>query len=172
MSVQRRLLLPAAPLQSGKRAHDLYRRALISKFLILHSYPNVYGIDMPSRVELVAHGRTTEEVAEAIGADLVIFQTLQDLVASVRQFNSSITTFDCSVFTGNYVTGGVDTAYLDHIEQLRADNVKGKTICDKAVNGTVTPRHDIPESGRETEGSSGPVNGIDDTIGLYNSWKN
>ncbi len=47
-------------------------------------YPNVYGIDMPSRAELVAHGRTTDEVAEAIGADLVVFQTLEDLVASVR----------------------------------------------------------------------------------------
>ena len=62
---------------------------------------------MPNRRELVAYNRTTDEIAEAIGADLVIFQTLPDLVSSVRQFNTSITTFDCSVFTGEYVTGGV-----------------------------------------------------------------
>jgi amidophosphoribosyltransferase len=63
-------------------------------------YPNVYGIDMPSRTELVAHGRTMEEVAEALGADLVIFQTLEDLVASVRGLNPSIEKFECSVFFG------------------------------------------------------------------------
>ncbi|TFY83212.1 hypothetical protein EWM64_g804 [Hericium alpestre] len=89
-------------------------------------YPNVYGIDMPSRSELVAYGRTTEQVADAIGADLVIFQTLDDLTASVRQLNPSISQFDCSVFTGEYVTGGVDEAYFNGLEALRADNLKGK----------------------------------------------
>ncbi|KAH9070967.1 amidophosphoribosyltransferase [Lactarius deliciosus] len=89
-------------------------------------YPNVYGIDMPSRAELVAHGRTTEEVAVAIGADLVIFQTLPDLVTSVRQLNPSIERFECSVFDGDYVTGGVDAAYLDHLEGIRSDNMKTK----------------------------------------------
>ena len=73
-------------------------------------YSNVYGIDMPNRRELVAYNRDTDAIARAIGADLVIFQTLPDLVSSVRQFNPSITTFDCSVFTGEYVTGGVDDA--------------------------------------------------------------
>ena len=53
---------------------------------------------MPSRAELVAHGRTPDEIATAIGADLVIFQTLPDLVAAVRQLNPSIPAFDCSVF--------------------------------------------------------------------------
>ena len=77
------------------------------------SYPNVYGIDMPSRAELVAHDRDTKSIATAIGADLVIFQTLPDLVSSVRQFNPKLTTFDCSVFNGDYVTGGVDEAYAN-----------------------------------------------------------
>jgi len=89
-------------------------------------YPNVYGIDMPSRGELVAHGRTTDEIAEAIGADLVVFQTLEDLVASVRGLNPSIEKFECSVFSGEYVTGGVDRAYLDHLESIRSDNMKSK----------------------------------------------
>jgi amidophosphoribosyltransferase len=89
-------------------------------------YSNVYGIDMPSRAELVAYGRSEREVAHEIGADLVIYQKLDDLVESVRQLNRDIERFDCSVFTGDYVTGGVVDAYLTHLESLRADNVKGK----------------------------------------------
>ncbi|KAJ8078986.1 amidophosphoribosyltransferase [Marasmius tenuissimus] len=64
-------------------------------------FPNVYGIDMPSRSELVAHGRDDHSIASAIGADLVIFQTMPDLVESVRQLNRNIKAFDCSVFTGS-----------------------------------------------------------------------
>lgn len=90
------------------------------------SYSNVYGIDMPSRSELVAHNRTTPEIAHAIGADLVIFQTLPDLVSSVQSLNPAIKQFDCSVFTGEYVTGGVDEGYLEGLERLRANNVKMK----------------------------------------------
>ncbi|BGP37878.1 amidophosphoribosyltransferase [Rhodotorula kratochvilovae] len=71
-------------------------------------HPAVYGIDMPSRRELVAHGRTEEEISKYIGADLTIFQTLPDLVKACAQFNPDIQQFDCSVFTGEYVTGGVD----------------------------------------------------------------
>ncbi|KAI0086437.1 amidophosphoribosyltransferase [Irpex rosettiformis] len=145
-------------------------------------YSNVYGIDMPSRVELVAHGRSTEAIAEAIGADLVIFQTLPDLISSVRQFNPSISAFDTSVFTGEYVTGGVDEAYLSHLESLRADNVKGKTVIGglgsiegkgggalmgNSVNGN---HHSTTLDGPQTVAGSGPPNG-DDTIGLHNSWK-
>lgn len=89
-------------------------------------FPNVYGIDMPSPHELVAHGRTTEEVAEHIGADLVIFQTLPDLVKSCNQFNPHIKEFDCSVFTGEYITGGVDDRYLQHLQKLRNDKAQAK----------------------------------------------
>ncbi|KAF7974832.1 hypothetical protein HWV62_11197 [Athelia sp. TMB] len=135
-------------------------------------FSNVYGIDMPSRVELVAHGRDTDSIATEIGADLVIFQTLPDLISSVRQFNPSITTFDCSVFTGEYVTGGVDEAYLQHLEGLRADNVKGKAVVGdvgvldgKGGGGAVG----ISGAGDATS-SSGPTNG-DDTVGLHNTWK-
>lgn len=130
-------------------------------------YSNVYGIDMPSRHELVAFQKNEEEIAAAIGADLVIFQTLPDLVSSVRQFNPSITTFDCSVFTGEYVTGGVGEEYLRHIEQLRSDNVKdrvGETIRD------IESAQSAVKDKEESMGSSGPMNGVDDTVGLYNSW--
>ncbi|KAI6045532.1 nucleophile aminohydrolase, partial [Pisolithus marmoratus] len=133
---------------------------------IRHS--NVYGIDMPSRTELVAYRRTTEEIAEAIGADLVIFQTLPDLVASVRQLNPSIETFDCSVFTGEYVTGGVDEAYLTRIELLRADHIK-----NKLVQGQLEAKDNREVAFRERGpaiGSGGPVNGADDSVGLHNTW--
>jgi amidophosphoribosyltransferase len=139
-------------------------------------YPNVYGIDMPSRAELVAHDRDTQSIAAAIGADLVIFQTLPDLISSVRQFNPKITTFDCSVFNGNYVTGGVDEAYLAHIEGLRADNVKGKVVEGDLVvpdgKGGSSTRPNGSRHNREVSiGASGPINGADDTVGLHNSWK-
>jgi amidophosphoribosyltransferase len=87
-------------------------------------FPNVYGIDMPSKEELIAHGRTTEEVAQAIGADWLVFQDLDDLIDAVRKGNRSIGQFDCSVFTGEYVTGGVTGDYLDHLENLRSDTAK------------------------------------------------
>ncbi|KAG5719874.1 Amidophosphoribosyltransferase [Termitomyces sp. T112] len=132
-------------------------------------YPNVYGIDMPSRSELVAHQRTTEEIATAIGADLVIFQSLSDLEESVRSLNPSITTFDCSVFTGEYVTGGVTEEYLQHLEGLRADNMRTKA----ALNGAVGS--DASTAAREEKpvvvSAGNPVNGSDDTVGLHNTWK-
>lgn len=89
-------------------------------------YSNVYGIDMPSRKELVAYGRTVEQVAEYIQADKVIYQTLEDLIDSVQQFNPELKQFDCSVFDGKYVTGDVDADYIEHLEQLRSENAKLK----------------------------------------------
>ena len=124
----------------------------------------MYGIDMPARTELVAHGRTTEDIATAIGADLVIFQTLPDLIASVRQWNPSIIEFDCSVFTGHYVTGDVDEKYLRSLERMRADHVKGKVDFEKQeVNGKAA----APDRG---DGDQVGDN-AGDTVGLYNSWK-
>ena len=133
-------------------------------------YPNVYGIDMPSRRELVAYERTIPEIAKAIGADLVIYQTLPDLVASVRQLNPAIETFDCSVFTGEYITGGVDEAYLSGLEMTRADGVKAGNppVNGHQVNGTNT---EPTESKGLPGGSSGLMNGAGDTIGLHNSWQ-
>lgn len=135
---------------------------------IRHS--NVYGIDMPSRTELVAYGRNTEEIAEAIGADLVVFQTLPDLIASVRQFNPSISTFDCSVFTGEYVTGGVNEEYLHQLESLRADNVKNKVAVNSREGQSEGSRANGLHNRVNIVASGAPVNGADDTVGLHNTW--
>lgn len=89
-------------------------------------YPNVYGIDMPSANELVAHGRTDEEVAELIGADWLIYQDLDDLVASCQDGNPDIQQYDCSVFNGEYITGGIDKTYLDSLEAERSDASKAQ----------------------------------------------
>ncbi len=87
-------------------------------------YQNVYGIDMPVAGELVAHNRTEEGVADAIGADRLFYQSIDDLIASVRRGNPSIDNFDLSCFTGDYVTGGVSTDYLERIAEQRNDDEK------------------------------------------------
>jgi amidophosphoribosyltransferase len=84
-------------------------------------FPNVYGIDMPTKGELIATGRTEPEIAEAIGADAVIYQDLAALIDDVRRLNPSIKRFDCSCFDGVYVTGDVSQEYLDGIEAGRHD---------------------------------------------------
>lgn len=122
----------------------------------------------------MAHGRNTEEIATEIGADLVIFQTLEDLEASVRQLNPSITTFDCSVFTGEYVTGDVTEQYLQHLEGLRADNMRGKALkgglgAMEGKGGGGASYND--EEKDATQAGGNPINGSDDTVGLHNTWK-
>ena len=89
-------------------------------------YPNVYGIDMPAVSELIANGRTVEEIQELIGADRLIYQDLHGLIRSVRHDNSGITEFDTSCFSGEYVTGDVTEEYLDELEQRRKDSAKKK----------------------------------------------
>lgn len=89
-------------------------------------YPNVYGIDMPSAHELIANGRTTEEVQELIGADRLIYQDLHGLIRSVRHDNSAITEFDTSCFSGEYVTGDITKEYLHELETRRNDVAKQK----------------------------------------------
>jgi amidophosphoribosyltransferase len=87
-------------------------------------YQNVYGIDMPVAGELVAHNRTEEGVAQAIGADRLFYQSIADLIAAVRRGNPGIDQFDLSCFTGDYVTGGVTTDYLERIAEERNDDAK------------------------------------------------
>jgi amidophosphoribosyltransferase len=89
-------------------------------------YPNVYGIDMPSVNELVANGRSVEQVRDEIGADYLIFQDLEDLIDSAREGNPDIRKYDASCFDGVYVTGDIDQDYLKHIEQQRSDASKRK----------------------------------------------
>jgi amidophosphoribosyltransferase len=87
-------------------------------------YPNVYGIDMPAAKELVANGRTQEEIATAIGADWLIYQDLEDLIRSVQYDNGEIKEFDTSCFSGEYVTGDITPEYLRQIEEGRSDKAK------------------------------------------------
>ncbi|EGR2794542.1 amidophosphoribosyltransferase [Vibrio navarrensis] len=87
-------------------------------------FPNVYGIDMPSANELIAHGRDNETICKLIGADALIFQKLEDLVDAVGMGNPDITQFDTSVFNGEYVTGDIDQQYLDFLDSLRNDDAK------------------------------------------------
>jgi amidophosphoribosyltransferase len=97
-------------------------------------YPNVYGIDMPSAHELIAHNRTAEQVAELIGADWLVYQDLADLKEAVGGGKVKIDEFDCAVFDGKYVTGDVDEAYLQRIDQARNDLTKSK---QNAVNAII-----------------------------------
>ena len=97
-------------------------------------YPNVYGIDMPAARELIAHGRDEDEVARIIGADRVIYQDLEDLIASVGKGNKRIHRFDTSCFSGEYVTGDVTRAYLDALEKERNDDSKSRRVIS-AGNG-------------------------------------
>lgn len=84
-------------------------------------HPSIYGIDMPTRDELIAYNRTDEEIAEKIGADWVIYQDLEDLEACVRQENPAIRAFDSSCFTGTYVTEDVDEKYFARLHAERCD---------------------------------------------------
>lgn len=87
-------------------------------------YPNVYGIDMPAASELIAHNRSVEEIGTLIGADWLIYQDLDDLVLCAKEGNAKVDTFECSVFNGIYITGDVDQAYLDRLEDLRGDKTE------------------------------------------------
>ena len=79
-------------------------------------FPNVYGIDMPSSEELIAHNHDIAEITKIIGADKVIYQDLQDLIDSVKSLNSDIDRVDASCFDGEYITGGVDEKYLEKLK--------------------------------------------------------
>ena len=95
-------------------------------------YPNVYGIDMPAADELIASGKTETEIEEAIGADWLIYQDLEDLISTALEGNPDIEQYECSVFNGEYVTGDVDEIYLKRIENLRNDAAKAKKASKKA----------------------------------------
>jgi amidophosphoribosyltransferase len=97
-------------------------------------FPNVYGIDMPSANELIAHGREVDEIRQIIGADGLIFQDLNDLIEAVREENPDISQFECSVFNGIYVTKDVDQNYLEYLESLRNDDAQAMRGQTEAEN--------------------------------------
>lgn len=108
-------------------------------------YTNVYGIDIPTRTELIAHGRTDDEIALVLGADKVIYNDLEDVEESVRSINPTVLSkFDSSCFNGMYVTE-VSEAYLMAVENYRTN---GRS---SSVGGIGTPR------GRDMLRSSGDI---------------
>ena len=90
-------------------------------------YANVYGIDMPSRSELVANGRSEDEIGQFIGADRLLYQRLDDLVDAVREGNPAISQVDASCFDGNYITGDVSDDFLESLAGSRNDAAKQKS---------------------------------------------
>ena len=100
-------------------------------------HPNVYGIDMPVANELVAYGRTVDEVCEYIGADALIYQDLAAIGAVMKEENPEIECFDNAVFDGHYITGDIDKKYLDDLAAARktglADHSSEDAECDELV---------------------------------------
>jgi amidophosphoribosyltransferase len=88
-------------------------------------FPNIYGIDMPAASELVAHGRTEEEVQTLLGCDWLIYQDLADLEEAVSGPKRKLSHFDSSCFNGQYVTG-LEPGYLERLQQARSDESKLK----------------------------------------------
>jgi amidophosphoribosyltransferase len=85
---------------------------------------------MPSAGEFVAYNRTDEEVARVIGADWLIYQNTDDLVACAVEGNPRITRYECSIFDGDYVTGDIDDAYLERLSFTRSDHMKQRREAD------------------------------------------
>jgi amidophosphoribosyltransferase len=85
---------------------------------------------MPSVNELIAHGRTDEEIAKEIGADWLVYQDLHDLIAASGEGNPEVPKFDCAVFDGKYVTGDVDEAYLARLDAARNDLAQANDYTD------------------------------------------
>lgn len=95
-------------------------------------FPNVYGIDMPSPDEFVAHNRDVDAIAAELGVDWLIYQDLQDLVEAINK-RSHVERFDTSCFDGEYITGDIDADYLFYINALRNDLSKRSSDQDNAV---------------------------------------
>ena len=88
-------------------------------------HANVYGIDMPTRGELIANDRNEAEICRVIGADGLLYQDLSDLKAAVRTINPSIQLFETSCFDGSYITGDITAEYLSGVENLRGEKNPG-----------------------------------------------
>ena len=98
-------------------------------------YANVYGIDMPTRGELIASDRSEEEICREIGANGLIYQDLDDLKASVRALNPSLQFFETSCFDGHYITGDITVEYLNGVENQRSEAKPGKNDQDDGDDG-------------------------------------
>jgi amidophosphoribosyltransferase len=106
-------------------------------------YPNVYGIDMPAKEEFIAHDRSTDDIAKAIGADWLVYQDIEDLVdACLEGATTDAKSFDCSVFNGEYVTQDINDEYFRRLYELRND--ANKTL--QAVESEAIDLHNPKEA--------------------------
>ena len=127
----RNVLLVDDSIVRGTTSHEIVQMAREAGALRVYlasaappvRYPNVYGIDMPTRQELVAHGRTVEQVREIIGADALIYQDVQAMKRAIGALNPRISSFDASCFDGVYVTGDVTEG---DIARLNDERVRGE----------------------------------------------
>ena len=97
--------------------------------------------------ELIAHGRSVEQVREEIGADWLVYQDLEDLIECSREGNPEVDGFESSVFDGRYQAGDIDEQYLQSIEAARADGAKGRGLSwgpamARSSGYITTARHD------------------------------
>lgn len=82
-------------------------------------FPNVYGVDMPTRKELIGHNLSIPEIEQALGIDKLFYQSVEDTIIAAKEGNPNIEQFDCSCFDGKYVTGDIDEAYLQKLENSK-----------------------------------------------------
>ena len=113
---------------TSKRIIEMAKQAGAKKVYFSSAAPpvkfqNLYGIDMAATNELIASGKTEEEVADAIGADWLIYQDLKDLIDSAREGNPAIENFEISIFDGKYPTS-ISSDYLEDLEVTRGDETK------------------------------------------------
>ena len=107
-------------------------------------FPNVYGIDMPTRRELIASGRSDDEIRLSIGADALVYQDIDAMMRSVTDVNPALTRFEASCFNGIYVTGDVTPEYLDRIESARNEAPKPQQGEDEPVRNQMNLQFSTP----------------------------
>jgi amidophosphoribosyltransferase len=129
-------------------------------------YPNIYGIDIPTREELVAYKRNDEEIAKQIGSDWVLFQDLNDLEDSIKEASSPskpIVAFDTSCFSGTYVTGEhIDDVYFQRISNLRNDAAKQTRKSGSMENGSPEKKPKQSNDGCESVSNDTRAKDLDD----------
>ena len=121
-------------------------------------FPNIYGIDMPAASEYVAHGKVETEVAQELGVNWLLYQDLEDLEACIRVLNPTrVKRFDSSCFDGQYVTGDIDTDYLDQLATMRSDQEKPKqSWVDSRNESASTPTRAARGSDKMASGRYSP----------------
>jgi amidophosphoribosyltransferase len=108
-------------------------------------FPNVYGIDMPTRDELIAHNRDEEQVRQAIGADALVYQDIGDMQRSISDLNPKLSRVEASCFNGQYVTGDITIEYLDRLEGARLASNKAQLNAPQEDDGQLSLQLDLAD---------------------------